>query len=186
MDFLGKEGERAAEAVQNLSQRLEDLESHLNAVDSAVQDNSETTRQLANRNQERVASIEEMIAELVEIQRKNIRNIDTEDGKEENLERKFNAVKEKLRRTKKSQEEMESRMKKVLEEVDTLEDKIFRVEDELTQEIQLNQSRIDNLSEDKISKDEHEKEVKRLEREISKLKTSLNALSGDDEGIRVE
>ncbi|EGQ43508.1 MAG: hypothetical protein J07AB43_14990 [Candidatus Nanosalina sp. J07AB43] len=38
MDLLGMEGEKAAEGMQSIAGRLDDLESHLNAVDNAVQD----------------------------------------------------------------------------------------------------------------------------------------------------
>ena len=38
MDILGKEGEEAKENVEQVSDQLESLESHLNAVDKALQD----------------------------------------------------------------------------------------------------------------------------------------------------
>jgi len=38
MDLLGKEGEKAAEGLEAIMNRLNNLESHLNAVDNAVQD----------------------------------------------------------------------------------------------------------------------------------------------------
>ncbi|MFB6100573.1 MAG: hypothetical protein ABEK16_04840 [Candidatus Nanohalobium sp.] len=192
MDVLGKEGEQAAEAVQNLSQRLEDLESHLNAVDSAVQDNSETTRELAQKNRQRVAEIEEMLVELTEIQKNSMKEIDVEDGKEARLEKKVDALKEKLRRMKENQEEIETRLEKLDRQLNRkmgkIEKKVFRTEDELTQEIELNTGRIGDLSDVKVDRKTHEDDIQELKKDISKLRTSVNALATEleDENIRVE
>jgi len=38
MDLLGMEGEKAAQGIRSIADRIDEVESHLNAVDNAVQD----------------------------------------------------------------------------------------------------------------------------------------------------
>lgn len=181
MDFLGKEGEKAAEAVQNLSQRLEDVESHVNAVDSAVQDvrqeSRETDLKIAEENRDRLKELEQMMLELTEIQRKNVDETESEQSREIRLEEKVEALDKRLKRTRQDQKKMQNTL-------ESLEEKIYSVEEELTQEVELNQGRIDSCAMESDVKEE----FKDIRQEISRLKTSVNALASDleDDNIRIE
>ncbi|QGA80201.1 hypothetical protein LC1Nh_0298 [Candidatus Nanohalobium constans] len=181
MDFLGKEGEKAAEAVENLSERIEDLESHLNALDNAVQDTKEESREtdlkVSRENRERLIQLEEMVKKLTDIQKKNLDDVNSERSRQSRIEAKIDRVKEQMNDVEEGQAELRSRVEKV-------EDKLFSMERELGSEIELNQSRIDS----KISESQFESEKKDLKTQISRLKTSLNAIADelDDGKIRVE
>jgi chromosome segregation ATPase len=188
MDFLGKEGEKAAEGVQNLSERLEDVESHLNAVDSALQDvrqeSRETDLQIAEENKNRLKNLEQLVLKLTDIQRKNVRETESEESKEIRLEEKVEALDKRLKRTRQQQKQIQKRLEGFETKIDDIQTEIGNVEDELTQEIELNTSRIEPLA----TKAEMEDEFDQVRQQISRLKTSINALASDldDDKIRVE
>lgn len=192
MDFLGKKGEKAEEAVQNLSGRIEDLESHLNAVDNAVQGVREESRQtdleVAEENRERLEEVEELLMQMLKIQENSMRDIDEEDGRETKLERKLNAINQKLRRYRQDQEQIQDRLERLDEQLnmkmDKIEKKVFRVEDELTSDIELNEARI----EAQTTEEEFNEEISDIREEMSRLRTSIRAVASelDDDKIRVE
>ena len=179
--FGGEEKDETAEAVENLSRRVEDLESHLNAVDNAVQSTRQESREMdleaAEENRERLIELEEMMKQITEVQKRTLKDIDSERGKESRHESKINSLQSKLNRTRDSQKEIESRL-------DRIEDKLFSVEKELTESIELNKGRIES----RVSEDQHGKDLKGLKKDISQLKASVGAIADDidDESIRVE
>lgn len=181
MDFLGKEGEKAADAVQSLSKRIEDLESHLNAVDNAVQDLTEESREtdlkIAEDNKERLRNLERIVMRLADLQEESLRETKSEKGKELTLESKVDALDQRLRRTREKQEDIQDKQ-------ELLEKKIFDVEDGLKEEVEINKGSIDT----KVDSSKFKSEVEDIEEEISRLKTSINALASDfdDDKIRVE
>lgn len=192
MDFLGKEGEKAAEAVENLSGRLEDLESHINAVDSAVQDldtrmdssiesirqeSRQTDLEIAQENRERLEDLEQLLMRVTDIQKNNLRRVRAEDGGEQKLEKKYASLNEKLRRTRESQKEIENKLEMV-------EKKIYDVEDELDSSTSLNKNKIQS----RVTETRFEREIKSLKKEISRLKASMNSISDEvvNDSIRTE
>lgn len=192
MDFLGKKGEKAEKAVQNISSRIEDLESHLNAVDNAVQDVREESRQtdleVAEENRERLKEVEELLMQMLKIQENSMRDIDEEDGRETKLEKKLNAINQKLRRYRQDQEQIQDRLDRLDEQLnrkmEKIEKKVFRVEDELTSDIELNEARIKAQT----TEEEFNSEIADIREEMSRLRTSVRAIATelDDDKIRVE
>ena len=114
---------------------------------------------------------------LADLQEESLRETKSEKGKELTLESKVDALDQRLRRTREKQ-------KKIQDKQELLEKKIFDVEDELTEEIEFNRGSIDT----KLESSKFEHEVENIEEEISRLKTSINALASDleDDKIRVE
>ncbi len=181
MDFFGKEGEKAAEAVQNLSNRMEDMESHIAAVDNAVQDlrqeSRETDIQVAEENRERLKDLEQLMMKLTEVQKKKLKDIEAEESREVRLRDKVDALDQRLKRTREEQ-------KMLQEQIDEVEEKLFDVEDELTSGTELNKSKIHS----RVTEEHFERDMGDVKEEVSKLKTSLNAIADelDDDRIKVE
>lgn len=181
MDFLGKEGEKAAEAVQNLSMRIEDLESHINAVDNAVQDlrheSRESDIEVAEENRDRLKDLEQLMVKLTEVQKKNLKDIEAEESREVRLKDKVNALDQRLKRTREEQNMLQ-------EKLDEVEEKLFDVEEELTSGTELNKSKIHS----RVTEERFERDMGDLKEEVSKIKTSLNALADelDDDKVKVE
>ena len=185
MDILGKEGEKASEAIQNLSNRIEDLETHVNAVDNAVQDTQRESREMdlevAEANRKRLVELEGLMKQLADVQRTSLSEIESSRSRQSRHESKFNSRLDSLEAKVDNIAENQNDIESLLERV---EKKVFRVEEELNNEIGLNQSRIES----KISEQKHENELSSLRKEISRLKTSINSLASDvdDEKVRIE
>jgi len=191
MDFLGEKGEDAFEALGNLSERVEDLESHLNAVDGAVQDlreesdesleSLEVEFEAIEKNRSRVIELEELLKDLADVQASSLKEIQANRSRQSrikaDIDSRLDSLESKVDRIHRNQEEVESLL-------ESLEEKVFRVEEELNEDIELNRARIES----KISESSHEDDLKQLRKEFSRIKASVNALADDldDDKIRVE
>lgn len=187
MDPLGKKGEEAFEGVQNVSQRLEQLESHLKAVDSALQDFMDDSQEFLQREynieQRELEKLEE-VAEKV-------------SGDEEVME----SVDERLDKLERRQRKMEKKVDKILDNelmsaigrvTDTIK-KINRASRDLRNDLNQLESRIDEVENDlmveankrdydfdqKLDKSEFEAEKVELMDEIRKLRASVNVLADE-------
>lgn len=178
MDFLGKEGEKAAHAVQNISERIEKLESHINALDNAVQDTKNESRvkdfEIASKNRDRLIQLEELISQLAHIQEKNLTQIKSERSKENRLEKKINKLNQSLNQIENEQSRLES-------ELNEIKEKISSVEKNLTSEIGLNQKRIES----KVSEKSLNESLDVLKRDVSRLKSSVSILADEDEESKI-
>ena len=181
MDLLGTRGEEAAEGVENLSQRLEDIESHVTALDNALHDleieSDKKDSEIVEENRERLKDLEELMVKMSDLQQQNLENIKDDKGATTRLEEKVKAMNQRLKRTRQKQDSLESRMEK-------FEEKLFEVEEELTSDVELNEARIKS----RVEESEFNTEVNSLRDEISRMKTSVNALADelDQDSIRVE
>ena len=137
MDLLGKEGEKAAEGLESIMQRLNQLESHLNAVDSAVQDmgnrvqavdqnsvDRDELAQMMNRPEDEEVETRELkdfFVRLSKNQKRNERRID-------DLEELESDLVDTLQRMQETVKEVHIRSKKIDSRVSRIEDKFSDVD----------------------------------------------------------
>lgn len=185
MDPLGKKGEQAFEGVQNLSYRLEDLESHLEAVDAALQDFIQQSEHLLQQDYQ----VEEAEAESID---RLISRADLEDSKIEELEERMDVL--------------ESREKELSREIDNIVDqkivgairhaaytieRLHKISHNLRNELSGLEQKVEELEDkwvleankreyefdQKLDKKEFESENSRMWEEIRKLRASVNVLA---------
>lgn len=194
MDILGKEGEEAKENVQRVSTQLESLESHLNAVDSALQDFMDNSQKI--------------MAEDMALQESEVQQIDRLDQENRNEERSIAEIDNEMDRMKRQIKSLQNVQRKQSQQLDLLMDSelldiIDRVRDlvnttnkryyDLRDALKKIENRLNELENDfimevnnreydfekKVDKREYEDETEELENEISKLRASFSVLSND-------
>jgi len=194
MDILGKEGEEAKENVEQVSDQLESLESHLNAVDKALQDFMQKSENVLVGD----LKLEEgEIRKLEELQAKD----EEETRSLKQLDEEVEMIKRQLRDMRKTQQKNKQKLNilmdselldiidKVKELVNTTNKRYYDLRDSLESlEQRLNELENDFIMEvnnreydfeKKLNKREFEEETEELENEISKLRASMNMLSDE-------
>lgn len=198
MDILGKEGEKAKENVEHVSDQLESLESHLNAVDKALQDFMAKSESILVGD----LKLEEgELKKLEELQAKD--EEETRSLKE--LDEEVEMIKRQMRDMRKTQQKQKQKLNvlmdselldiidKVRELVNTTNKRYYDLRDSLgSLENRLNELENDFIMEvnnreydfdKKLDERRFEEETEELENEISKLRASLNMLSDEVDDI---
>ena len=195
MDLLGMEGEKAAEGMQTVANRLDDLESHLNAVDNAVQDvggqvqsmrqdfvSQQQLNQILNTPDETeqedvdLQQLKSFFVQMSQDQKKNKKRIeDVED-----LSSEFVSTLQSMQRTLKKaharNKHLRSELKTVKDKNSGLERRLEKHEERLEEtedlkdEIKHVEKQQENEKED-MSFDERTQDV---EEELKDLRTSIN------------
>lgn len=109
MDLLGKQAEEAKEGVENVSEQVEKLESHLNAVDSALQDYIGNSGAVLNAD--------------LNVEQSQTREIDREKSEIERLESKMEDLSDQMDRVREHQRKNTEMIQQITESelVDTIE-----------------------------------------------------------------
>lgn len=180
MDILGRQGEEALENVDHVSRKIQSLESHLDAVDSALHDFMDGSRELLANEYEMERR------ELAELNRVSRQEAELEEDIEErlaSLEAQQNRIEGMLDQLVDSgllesisavREEV-NRIGARLQEVEDLRERVNEVENELVLEINSRDFEFDK----KLDKKEFEKEKRELTEEIRKLRSSVNVLADE-------
>ena len=177
MDLLGKKGEEAVERISRLESSVEDINSHLKAVDSALQDFTDNYQQI--------------IFEELEFQKKELKEIENVAGTLPGIEERVDRVEEKTEENSEKIEdiEVEEVLMDILEEIkksremmgdfrqrmDGFEKKVDDLESEFLVEI----NNRDFDFEKKLNKREFESKEKELTEDIKKLRASVIALADE-------
>lgn len=187
MDPLGKKGEKAFEGVQNVSERLEELESHLHAVDNALQDFMDDSEQILEHEYEMER---QEIAQLEETRKKNLdeeREIEDLEKRVEELEKKQHRIEKQFEQLRDSElvgtiSKMMNMMKKLNRsstnlrgELESLKKQVKDLDNNLMLEI----NRRDYDFEQKLDKSEFKSEKVKTMEEIRKLRASVNVLADE-------
>lgn len=180
MDLLGKEGEEARKNVEQLSGELRKLESHLNAVDSALQDFVDRFQQLESGEQnfleEELARIEDAADSRYKLEER----LDRIEKKQRENSRKLEELYDsglmdtikKLRDAAEKSQEISTSARKELRQ---LENRVDDLEGELIMEM----NRRDYDFEQKLDTREFREEKENIFNEIKKLRASLNVLADE-------
>jgi hypothetical protein len=187
MDLLGEDGEKALEGVENVSRRVEKLESHLTAVDRALQNFMQRSRHLL----EEEYGLEEKELDSLE----KIENLaDFEEVEIENLENRITAIEEQQRDNRDLMQdivesglisnlyELNAMVKRIRKnflelnrEVDDVKDRLEVMENKTF--LELNKREYDFNQ--KLDRKEFEDREDELYEEIKKLRASVNILAED-------
>lgn len=185
MDLLGKKGEEATETLQEFDQRLEKLESHLNAVDNALQDFVDNYSRIL---EEQIDYHDDELQEL----RKVINSEDEEEKKIERLEKRMHRFEKRLDEQEKElrsvvETDLETSISDVVDSLKqtrsfmtTTRDRIKKLEDrvdELEGELYVEINNRDFDFDKKLDKRDYEEREKKLEEEVKKLKASVHTLA---------
>ena len=197
MDLLGKQGEEASERLNKVEQKIQKIDSHLNAVDNALQDFVDNYSRILED------ELDYHESEIIQL-RKALEN--SSDGKQEmeNLERRLNNIEERLN----SHEERIEKLigsdlektfselvegfrsvKKMIKDTDSdvgeLNERLEDLESEMMVEINNRDFDFDK----KLDKREYEEREDRLEEEVKKLRASVIFLADEldkEDEIEVE
>jgi chromosome segregation ATPase len=196
MDLLGKEGEEAKEGVRNVSQRLEQLESHVNALDSALQDFMDRSRQML----EQETDIEQReLDQIEEVARSSAKASQVDELKEQVEDLEHGQRKLERKTDKLFDDEILSALSHVTDTVD----KINRASRDLRTDLAALEDRMDELEnqtllelnkreydfQQKLDRSEFESEKVEMMDEIRKLRASVNVLADEldkKEDIEIE
>ncbi|MFB6115260.1 MAG: hypothetical protein ABEK04_03130 [Candidatus Nanohalobium sp.] len=187
MDILGKQGEEASDAVRNISQRLENLESRVNALDDALQDYESQVEQTRNTDTQlhqevkniksglsgKLDEVMNLLDKVLGVQQDNIDDINENRAKLASVGSKASKLERRV-------SELEEKIEKAGNEREGLHDDILNLEKRLDkQEEELEQ---------KLESEEFNAQKNHVEREISKLRSSVNYLAEkfESDEIRVE
>ncbi|MFQ3308380.1 MAG: chromosome segregation ATPase [Candidatus Nanohaloarchaea archaeon] len=194
MDLTGKKAEQAAEGVQNISQRLEQLESHLNAVDDAVQDNQNKIQNISAI-EDKVENLRSQLGSYFTNYHNRINTLeDAKDSMQQDvdsnsdrlsgleqmnikLEDRLDEIEDKVKRNEESLEDLKTKVDGLKEDIDNLD---ARSEQEGVSEFkeQLGQ---------KLDRTRFTNRQRAVNHEINKLRTSINALADSiDENDKIE
>lgn len=185
MDLLGKQGEEASEKTERLEKRLGKAESHLKAVDAALQDFADNYQGFLT---DELDYQEQEISRLQSL----VERIDEEDSKIEEVEKRLDRLDSRLTNHEKKVEQLiscdleetfsvitkEFKQTKNLirgfrKRLDGLENKMDDIESEFMIEINNREFDFDK----KLDKREFNDREKKLEKEISKLRSSVTFLA---------
>ncbi|MFB6145251.1 MAG: hypothetical protein ABEJ99_01965 [Candidatus Nanohaloarchaea archaeon] len=185
MDILGKKGEEATESLEDFQERMNKLESHLNAVDSALQDFVDNysrilqgqldyhedelvkLRDIVEDNSEEEEEDKEIkqrlrkVEDRLDSQRNQLRELIETD-----LETSFEDVVKGLKKTRQFMRETRNRVDEVEKKVDELEGELY---------VEINNRDFD--FEQKLDKRDYQDEKESMEEEIKKLKASVHTLA---------
>lgn len=197
MDLLGKQGEEASERLNNVEQKIQQIDSHLNAVDNALQDFVDNYSQILED------ELDYHESEILQL-RKAIENSSEDQEKTEKLKRRLNKIEKRLNNHENRIENLiGSDLEKTFSElvdgvknvkgminhtqtdIEELEERVDDVESELMVEI----NNRDFDFEKKLDKREYEDREDRLEEEVKKLRASVVFLADEldkEDEIEVE
>lgn len=182
MDPLGKKGEKAFEGVQNISQRLEQLESHLHAVDSALQNFMDDSQQILEQEYE----MEKQEVQQLENSRK--KNLEEEiESRVQDLEKKQHSIEKQLESLVEGDllqtvseaadtiEKLNKRLTDLRREVAGLQENMGTLEEDVKIEL----DGLDYDFEQKLDKSEFESEKVEMMEDIRKLRASVSILADE-------
>lgn len=189
MDILGRKAEQAEEEIQTVEQKIDKLESHLNAVDSALQDFVDNYSSLM---EQELDVHEDEILRLQEIIEQNVGDEETIKDIQEELDERTSELEEKIENQQEELEallnsDLEKNLATLIEEFGRVKDlisghkqKLFDLEDrvdDIESELLVEVNNRDFDFDQKLDKREFEDEKEYLEEEVKKLRASVNVLA---------
>lgn len=187
MGLFGDKNEEIENELTVVEERVRTLESHLDAVDSALQDfvdnyQSVLTDEMSYQEEEldrlrEIVRKERFEEDEVETVKKRLGRLETKisslkKGKEDNLERILYTVKDIRRNIKDSKEDITELEKRI---------------DDLESEFYMYRNNKEYDFEKKLDERDYQKDRKEMKQEIAKLRTSIRALADEiDEEEKIE
>lgn len=190
MDILGKKAEQASEEVESVVEAVEGLNSHLNALDNAVQQHDKELDQIVDNlrreeeflqniefNRSRVEKLKKLFRQFAKVQSSYIQNVDAIDSEVSDNKKSISRLESRVSKLEKSQEA-------IFEEIEGLKQKVDEVESDFL--VRNNSTEVDVDS--KVDDSEFEEHRDEVDRKISMLRASINDISDklEDDTIKTE
>jgi chromosome segregation ATPase len=190
MDILGKKAEQASEEVESVVEAVEGLNSHLNALDNAVQQHDKELDQIVENlrreeqflqniefNRSRVEKLKKLFRQFAKVQSSYIENVDVIDSEVSDNKKNISHLESRVSK-------LENRQEAIFEEIEELKQKIDEVESDFL--VRKNSTEIDVDS--KVDDSEFEEHRDEVDRKISMLRASINDISDkvEDDTIKTE
>jgi len=188
-------GDETKEEVDSVLMAVEDIKSHMNAIDNAVQHHDREIDQIVEAltqeekisegiedNAEDIGSLKNVFRKFSSIQSKYIERVDVLDSELSNTDRDLAKLESRITRLREGQEALFDELEQSKDEVQELKNKIEEIESEFI--LDTNRQEWDIGT--KVEKSDFESHQDRVDRELSKLRASLNNLSDKIEEEEVE
>lgn len=197
MDLLGKQGEEASERLNKVERKIQQMDSHLNAVDNALQDFVDNYSKILED------ELDYHESEIIEL-RKALENSSDDKEETEKLRRRLSKLESRLDEHEGTVEELigsdleetfsefvdgvknvKNMVRNTKKDVKDLDQRVDDLESELMVEI----NNRDFDFEKKLDKREYEEREDRLEEEVKKLRASVVFLADEldkEDEIEVE
>lgn len=181
-------GDETKEEVDSVVMAVEDIKSHMNAIDNAVQHHDKEIDQIVEAltqeekvsegiedNAEDIASLKKVFRKFSSIQSNYIERVDVLDSELSDTDKDLSKLESRVTRLKKGQDAL-------FDELEELKNKIEEIESEFI--LDTNRQEWDIGT--KVEKSDFESHQDKVDRELSKLRASLNNLSDKIEEEEVE
>ena len=201
MDILGKEGEKAKQNVEKVNHQLESLESHLNAVDSALQDFMNNSQNYLGAELSLQETEVKELDKLDKHDEENSRTIAELDNEIERMRRQMKSMM-KIQRTQGQQLKvlMDSELLDIIDRVRDLVNTTNKRYYDLRDALKSLENRLNELENDfimevnnreydfekKANQRDVEERTEELENEIKKLRASFSMLSDEIDELHDE
>lgn len=183
VDPLGKKGEEALEGVKNVSQRLERLESHLNALDNALQDTRGALKQDYQVEQAETEKIDEL-EERSDLEEQDIEQLrerlDVVESHQQELDQELREIVDRklmvtLRKVSETIDRLNSSQNRLRRDLSELQEEVEELENKWV----LEANRREYDFERKLDAEEFESTKTDMWEEIRKLRSSVNVLADE-------
>lgn len=183
----GKDSSEGTDAVENIAKRLENVESRVNALDNALQDYEEKVEksqstdvklkeqvdQIQNNLSVKLDDAVELMTQIIDVQQDNIDDIEENRSSLSGFSSTLSDLEDRVESLEQKLQELDEGSSGPGDDVLNLKRRIERLEAEV---------------DSKVSYEKFKDDEKDLEREVSKLRSSMNYLADkfDSDKIRVE
>lgn len=183
----GKDSSEGTDVVENIAKRLENVESRVNALDNALQDYEEKVEksqstdvklkeqvdQIQNNLSVKLDDAVELMTQIIDVQQDNIDDIEENRSSLSGFSSTLSDLEDRVESLEQKLQELDEGSSGPGDDVLNLKRRIERLEAEV---------------DSKVSYEKFKDDEKDLEREVSKLRSSMNYLADkfDSDKIRVE
>jgi len=183
-----KTNDEINEEIDSVIMAVEDMSSHMNAIDNAVQHHDQEIDQIVEAltqeervfeniedNAQDITSLKKVFRKFSQIQSNYIQQVDVLDSELSETDESVSKLETRLTRLKKGQDAL-------FEEINQLKEKL----DELESEFILDTNRQEWDIETKVEKTSFESHQDKVDKELSKLRASINNISDKIENEKIE
>ena len=204
MDLLGQKGEEAAENSEHLEEQIQSLQSHVNAMDNALQEFESRFNSLqqnfsgglkedVEENKRELEDLENIFRRLSKIQSEQNKRLRQLNDSKDDVGNEISVLKQQLKNEQNNSQNLEKRISKIEQTIDNQDRKIFeRVKaleekvGDIEEQFILDSNRQEWDIDSKVEKSLFKNRTKKIDRELSKLRTSINSLADEVNAEDVE
>lgn len=204
MDLFGQKGEKAAAEAQELEEQIQSLQSHVNAMDNALQDFESRFDSLqqsipeglegdVDQNKRDLNDLERIFRRLSRIQSKQNEKLRQLNDSKKSIEDEIAGLNQQLKNRKSDSQSLEQRVSRLESQIEDQDREVFdrldeiesRV-DEIEEQFILDSNRQEWDLDSKVEESKFKNRTKEINKELSKLRTSVNSIADEVNAEKVE